>query len=238
LLGKPGDWPDRLIFSHWNGSVSVRSQQYRLDAAGRLYDLAKDPGQEQDLSRDRPEAAAKLAEAVARWKRDVLAELPAKDDRPFPVGHRTFPATTLPARDGVPHGNVRRSATAPNCSYFTHWTSVDDRITWDIEVATTGRYEAVLYYTCAAVDVGSTVELSFSGSKLEGKVSEAHDPVPYGATNDRVPRVGESLMKDFQPLRLGVITLEKGRGSLTLRAVRVANKQVMDVRSVALTLLP
>jgi arylsulfatase A-like enzyme len=238
LLGKSRDWPDRMIFNHWNGSVSVRSQQYRLDAAGKLYDLTRDPGQEHDLSRDRPETAAKLAEAVARWKRDVLAELPAKDDRPFPVGYRTFPATTLPTRDGVPHGNLRRSATAPNCSYFTHWTSSDDRMTWDIEVATTGRYEAVLYYTCPAADVGSTVELSFAGSKLEGKVSPAHDPAPYGSANDRVPRAGESYMKDFQPLRLGTITLEKGRGSLTLRAVRVAGKQVMDLRSVGLTLLP
>jgi hypothetical protein len=239
LLGKAGDWPDRMIFSHWNGSVSVRTQQYRLDAAGKLYDLTKDPGQEQDLSRDRPEVAKKLADAVARWKQDVLAELPEKekDDRPFPVGYRELPITTLPARDGVPHGNVKRSARAPNCSFFTNWTSPEDRITWDVEVATAGRYEAVVYYTCPAADVGSTVALSFKGSTLEGKVTEAHDPPLYGEANDRVPRAGESYMKDFKPLRLGVMPLEQGRGALTLRAVRVPGKQVMDVRSVVLTLL-
>src|SRR5262249_6322565 len=155
----------------------------------------KDPGQERDLSRDRPEVAARLGEAVARWKREVLAELPKKDDRPFPVGHRAFPVTTLPARDGMPHGNVRRSARAPNCSYFTNWIPPEARLPWAVGVAAAGRYEAVVYYPCPAADVGSTVALSFGGSALEGKVAEAHDPPPYGADHDRVPRAGESYMK-------------------------------------------
>jgi len=51
-----------------------------------------------------------------------------------------------------------------------------------------------------------------------------------------VPRDGESFVKDFKPLRLGVMTLEKGRGQLTLRALQVPGKQVMDVRAVVLTL--
>ncbi|MBX6314205.1 MAG: arylsulfatase [Isosphaeraceae bacterium] len=238
LLGntEAADWPDRMIFSHWNGRVSVRTQQYRLDASGRLYDLTRDPGQERDIAQDRPEVATRLAEAVERWKRELLPGL-KDDDRPFPVGYREFPITHLPARDGVPHGNIRRSAKAPNCSFFTQWTSTDDRITWDIEVATSGRYEVVLYYTCAAADVGSTLELSFLGRQLRGRVVEAHDPPLRGAEHDRVPRAGESYVKDFRPLRLGVLELPRGRGSLSLRAVEIPGRQVIDLRSVALTLL-
>jgi arylsulfatase A-like enzyme len=235
LLGRGGPWPERMIFSHWNGAVSVRTQQYRLDAAGRLYDLTRDPGQQSDLTKDEPETAAHLAEAVARWKREVLAGL-KKEDRPFPVGHRAFPTTPLPARDGVPHGHVRRSAKAPNCSFFTNWTSPDDRITWDIDVATAGRYDVVVHYTCAPKDVGSRVEVSFQGERLAAVVAEAHDPPLRGAEHDRVPRQGESYVKDFRPLHLGVLTLKPGRGLLTLRAVRVPGKQVMDVRGVVLTL--
>ena len=137
----------------------------------------------------------------------------------------------------MPHGNVRRSASAPNCSFFTNWTSTDDRITWDIEVATSGRYEAEVYYTCAADDVGSTVELSFNGGRIQGKVTEAHDPPLRGADNDRVPRGGESYVKDFKPLRLGDPALEKGRGPLTLRALEIPGKKVVDVRWVVLTLV-
>jgi hypothetical protein len=120
--------------------------------------------------------------------------------------------------------------------YDRYLTSTDDRITWDVEVATSGRYEVVLYYTCNAADIGSTIELSLNGSRLQGRVSEANDPPLQGAEHDRVPRVGESYMKDFKPLRLGVLTLEKGRGPLTLRAVEVSGKQVIDLRCVVLTL--
>ena len=61
LRGDPNTaWPDRRIFSHWNGKVSVRSQQYRLDASGRLYDMTVDPGQKKDIANDRPEVAAQL----------------------------------------------------------------------------------------------------------------------------------------------------------------------------------
>jgi arylsulfatase A-like enzyme len=235
LLGRGGPWNERMIFSHWNGSVSVRTQQYRLDAAGKLYDMTKDPGQQRDITKEEPDVAARLSDAVARWKRDVLSEL-KKEERAFSVGYAEFPLTRLPARDGVPHGNVRRSAKAPNCSFFTNWTAPDDRITWDIDVATTGRYEALVYYTCPKEDVGSTVEMSFKDSRLSAKVTDAHDPPLVGAEHDRVPRDGESLVKDFKPLRLGVMTLEKGRGLLTLRALEIPGKRVMDVRAVVLTL--
>jgi hypothetical protein len=154
------------------------------------------------------------------------------------VGYKQFPITHLPARDGVPHGNIKRSAQAPNCSFFQNWKSVDDSITWDVEVATAGRYEAVVLYTCRKEDVGSKVEVSFNGSRTSAKVSEAHDPPLLGAENDRVFRKGESYVKDFKPLKLGQLDLKPGRGSLSLRATDVPGKQVMDVRGVTLTLMP
>jgi hypothetical protein len=225
-----------MIFSHWGGRVSVRTQRHRLDASGHLHDMVRDPGQARNVSGEQPEVAERLSAAVGRWRKELLPGL-TDDKRPFPVGYREFPIAWLPARDGVPHGGVRRSASAPNCSFFTHWTSPDDRITWDVEVATSGRYEAVLYYTCATEDVGSTIEMSFNGSSLRGTVSETHDPPLHGREHDRVPRKGESYVKDFKPLRLGVVPLEKGRGLLSLRAVEVPGKGVIDLRAVALTLV-
>ncbi|WP_165232741.1 arylsulfatase [Aquisphaera insulae] len=229
-------WPDRRIFSHWNGKVSVRTQQYRLDASGRLYDMTADPGQEEDVAAERPEVAAQLKDAVARWSRDLLTGL-RQDSRPFPVGYRAFPITWLPARDGVPHGRIKRSAGAPNCSYFTNWTSKDDFITWDVEIATDGRYEAEVYYTASPEDVGATLELSLGDRRVLARVGEAFDPSPRGAEHDRVRRNGESYVKDFRPLKLGVLDLAKGRGFLTLRATDVPGPRVIDVRTVVLTLV-
>jgi hypothetical protein len=236
LLANGESWPDRMIFSHQNGRVSVRTQRYRLDHTGKLFDMKADPGQNHDFSKDRPRAAERLSKAVARWKEEVLSGYP-KDDRPFTVGYTEFPVTFLPARDGVAHGDVRRSAKAPNCSYFTGWRSKDDRITWDIDVANSGDFEAVVYYTCAAKDVGSTVELSLGESQVRAKVTQAHDPPLVGAEFDRYDRGSESFVKDFRPLGFGTLRLEKGRGRLTLRALEVPGGQVMDVRAVRLTLL-
>ena len=236
LLGAAGDWPRRMIFSHWKGRVSVRTQQHRLDSAGKLFDMTADPGQSRDVTGKHPDEAARLAKAVGQWKAELLPDL-AKDDRGFPVGYAAFPITHLPARDGVAHGNVRRSAKAPNCSFFTNWTSKTDRITWDVDVAATGRYEAVVYYTCPKQDVGSLFALSLGDSCIEGKITEAHDPPLVGESDDRSSRGSESYVKDFKPLRLGVVPLKKGRGDLMLRALDIPGKQVMDVRYVVLTLL-
>jgi hypothetical protein len=133
---------------------------------------------------------------------------------------------------------VQRSDTAPNCSFFTNWTSPDDRITWDVEVGKSGRYEAVVYYTCAAANVGSTVELSLGEARIQTKIAEAHDAPLYGKEHDRVERRAESFMKDFKPLTLGTFDLKSGRGQLALRALNVAGKQVMDVRYVVLNRQP
>ena len=43
LVGEKVNWPDRMIFSLQNTKISVRTQQYRLDQAGQLFDMVADP---------------------------------------------------------------------------------------------------------------------------------------------------------------------------------------------------
>jgi hypothetical protein len=231
LLGK-ADWPDRMIFSLQNKQASVRTQQYRLHASGQLFDIQADPGQEKDIASEKPEVTKRLSQALENWSKEVLPSV-GVDDRPFTVGYSR--TTLLPARDGVPSGNVKRSARPPNSSFFTNWKSKEDRITWDIEVGQTADYDANVYYTCAPEDVGSTIELSFHDARVQGKVGKANNPPLIGEAFDRVPRI-ESYVKDFKPLPIGAIRLEKGRGTLTLRALEIAGKQVADVRYIALTI--
>jgi arylsulfatase A-like enzyme len=231
-------WPDRTLVQRWAGKLSLRTQQYRLDAAGKLFDMVADPEQQIDIANQQPQVAARLRAAAARWRQEFEAELAGPDQstadqRPFTVGYAAV--TPLPARDGVGHGKIQRSAGAPNCSYFTNWTSKDDRITWDVEVGEAGKYEATVYYTCPEEDVGSVVELSLGTSRIEAKIERAHDPPATGAEHDRVPRKGESYVKDFQPLMLGTFDLSAGRGELTLKALSIPGRQVMEVRYVVLT---
>jgi hypothetical protein len=225
-----------MLFAHWNNAVSVRTQRFRLDHAGKLFDMVADPGQHHDVSKEHPETAVQLSKAVKEWRQELLKDIVR--DRPFTVGYREFPTTCLPARDGVPHGKIRRSAGAPNCSFFTNWIDPKDTITWNIDVHTPGRYEAIVYYTCPAEDIGSTIELSFQDVRVSATVQQPHDPPLHGAEHDRFPRQSESLVKDFAPLSMGTFELPAGTGSLTLGASSMPGKQVMDVRAVVLNLIP
>lgn len=249
LLKQNTDWADRMIFSTWAGRVSVRTQQHRLDDQGKLFDMVADPGQTTPVNNRDSEIASRLTAAVTAWRQEVLvgATKPkgqakaaggnAVDPRPLTVGYREFPITMLPARDGEPRGSVKRSSGAPNCSYFVDWTSKDDRMVWLLDVHTTGRYEVTIDYTCPEADVGSLIELSYRDSRLTGRVAPGWNP-PLYTNQDTLPRPhGESQMKEFRPLKLGTVSLEKGEGPLTLRALEIPGKSVMDVRRVTLTLL-
>ncbi len=243
LLGEPIDWPDRKIFTTWAGRTSVRTQQHRMDQAGRLFDMLADPGQTKDIAKAEPEVAVRLRQAVQQWQKEMGIGKPltpeqrrAVDPRPFDVGYPEFPITMLPARDGQPRGGVQRSAPAPNSSYFVDWTSLDDRLVWNVRVQTAGDYRVVIDYTCPVPDAGSLVELSFGDRRLTGRVEPGWDP-PLYTNQDTLPRPpAESQMKEFRPLDLGTIPLESGTGELTLRALEIPGRYVMDVRRLTLTL--
>jgi arylsulfatase A-like enzyme len=224
---------DRVLFSHWGGRVSAVDEQFRLDQTGKLYDLRNDPRQTTNVANEFPRDKDRLAAAVEAWKRDVLSELEAEDTRPLIVGHPDRDVTFLPAADGRPHGKVKWSSQHPNSSYFTNWKSTDDRITWDVEVATTGDYTIDAFYTCPDGQIGSTVVLRFKDYRIMTQVEDPHDPPLIGAERDRVPR-GESYTKEFRPQMLGTIRLEKGRGQIVLHALDVSDKVVMDLQMLKL----
>ena len=233
LVGTGGEWPDRMIFTLANRNrVTVRTQQYRLGPDGQLFDMAVDPEQRSNIAAQKPELAAKLRQAASAWG-DEMFPLVGPDDRPYPVGHHK--TTMLPARDGVNHGKIERSSRHPNDSFFTNWTSTADSITWDVEVGRAADYSVEIYYTCPAADVGSSIEVSFLGASVKGKVSQPNDPPLAGKESDRVERT-ESYVKDFKPLRLGNISLKRGRGLLTLKATDIPGKQVADLRHLVLRL--
>ena len=241
LLGSPAPtktaWADRSIFSHWRGRVSVRTQAHRLDHQGRLYDMQADPGQRRDISGAHPQLAGRLRADVAKWKREVLGELDSKRLRPFTLGHPGSEWTQLPARDGRPAGTITRSNRFPNCSYFTNWTSTDDRVSWPVDVLADGRFEVTLHYAVSKADVGATIELSRGETRLTATISRPHEVPIRGGEHDRVPRQ-ESYVKDFRPLRMGVIELSRGRGDLVLRATGIPGSQAMEFRLLMLRRLP
>jgi arylsulfatase A-like enzyme len=235
LLGEKEPSSDRMLFSYWNRKLSVRTQRLRFDHDGRLYDMVSDPGQLTDVASQYPAETEKMRNVSNDWKSEMLTGL-YDDTRPFVIGHPAAKHTQIPARDGEGHGNIKRSNKFPNDSFFSNWIDPGDRITWNCEVGRTGTYQVEVYYTCPEADIGSTVELSFNGSRLVGKITEAHNPPLAGMEHDRVVR-RESYVKDFRAMTLGTIHLEEGKGTLGFRALEIPASQVMDFRLLFLTRL-
>lgn len=237
LLASGPEPGERLIFSHWAGKVSVRSQSHRLDDRGRLYDMTTDPGQTKDISDAAPETKKALTDAVANWRKDVLIGLAGVDRRPFTVGYRELPTTHLPARDARFSGNIKRSAGAPNCSFLTNWRSEEDMIYWPVEIHEAGNYEMQFHHTIARENLGATIEILMNNEKVaEFELKSEFNPPLRGMENDRVPRGSESYVKDFQPLKVGPIRLPAGTGDLKIRAKTIHGGTVADLRGISLKL--
>lgn len=233
LNGNSSTWPERILYSSWRNKTSARTQRFRLDDAGALYDIENDRGQRHNVADKFQDAATSLRHALESHRQLMAEHLELFKDRPFSVGYAR--ATTLPARDGVPHGNIERSAKAPNNSFFKNWTSETDAITWSVEIHETADYEITVYYTCAEKNVGARIHLSMDNTtaSTEAKVTEAFNPPLYDKSKERVPE-SHYFVKDFKPLNLGTLPLKQGTGALRLTASKIVGDEAIDVHSIEL----
>ena len=223
------DWQERYIYNYWRGRLSLRSQNFRLDNENNLYNMNDDPNQLNNVSKTYKEIFEVMKKAKIEWKKELLANINLKDKRAFIIGHPELKNTQIPARDAKANGLIKRSNYYPNCSYMTNWVNIEDTITWNAEVAEDGKFEVIIYYTCKKDALGSEIELSFSDSSVSKKITKFYDPKEYGEENDRSPRI-ESYVKDFIPLKMGVIDLKKGKGTLMLKGLKMTGKELLDFR--------
>ena len=235
---------DRLIFSHWRSRVSVRSQRFRLDHKGHLFDMISDPMQLQRVEEQYPTITSNLKQAVDEFKSNsmtiiavdehetsssYLQILSQMDDRPITICDPNFEWTQLPARDAISYGNIIRSNRYTNCSYFLNWTGTEDKIAWNVEALSSGKYEVQIYYTCKPENVGCKLELQFKNTTLSKVVDEPHNPIAFGKDDDRVLRI-ESYVKNFKPLNLGTIDIKKGKGELSLKIPEIPGNEGIELR--------
>jgi hypothetical protein len=196
----------------------MRQDQYLLDPDNALFDLVKDPTQQNDLSKSEPNKLASMAGDVKQWRETVMRS--AQANRPFLIGHIERPIALLPAQDGKGKGpSVKRSDTAPNCSFFTNIRSNEDVLFWDVEFLQPGSYSVWIHYTASETAVGKKLKLSFAGNETVGSIESAYDSPLRGDKNDRVTRKSESLMKDFKASKLGAFSPSAKRGLCELRLI-------------------
>ncbi len=234
LRGEESTDKDRLIFSAWNGNASLRSQRYRMQKRGPIYDIQSDPRETDDLREKQPVLAKRLDNVMERFITELEPrKSDAQEDRPITVGHPDAKTDQLPARDAEPRGGVVRSCRHPNCSFMEHWVDTKGEIVWDVEVLSEGDHEVTMYYACKNGSEGSVIQLSLGEEKLQVTISEPHDVPLTGMENDRDLRT-ESYVKDWREMKIGTLHLTPGRKALTLKAITVPGDEVAEMRMLML----
>jgi hypothetical protein len=224
---------DRILPSYWSGKTSIRSARFRLASDQKLYDMQNDPDQTTDVSKEHPDDYKKLLAWRNEWIGTVLNELPARDTRPFPIGHPKMELTILPSSEATGKGNVIRSNKYPNSSFFLNWTNSEDEISWPVSVQESGTFEIDVYYACSEANVGSEIRIEFEENSLIGSLLVSNEKPLIGMENDRVLRI-ESYTKEFLPVKLGRIELKKGEGELKLKVSSLKKEGDLEISSITL----
>ncbi len=242
LEGKTTNWPERMLYTHWGRRGSVRTQRWRATIGGnkscRLYDMIAEPSQKKDVAKQYPHVAKELLAAYENWFRDVTKD--GFKSIPIPIGYEQQPEVILHGHEAFLEPNNRQGISYVGRSgwandWITNWTSTAAYPFWEIEVVRPGRYEITLMYICPKQDVGAKLRVEIGGKTLEGVIGKAHNP-DHIHSPDRVARI-EVFEKVWAPLKLGTVTLQKGRTRFCVKALTKPGRIVMDLKAVHISCL-
>lgn len=241
MTGEPSDWPARSLFTfRRTGELgAVRTQRWRAakDRRGwELYDMQADPGQKVNLAKQRPKL---LAEFQAAYEKK-LAEVSAGgfDPLPIPVGYAERPLTRLRGHEAFFHPEVKQGISYYGergwaNDWIANWTDIDAYPFWPVQVNADGQYEISLMYCCPADSVGAKLQVEIGGQRLEGRITEAHDPPPPPLL-DRIAKK-ESFDREWAELKLGQVKLSAGETKLVIRAISKPGRVVGDFKAAHVT---
>lgn len=214
-----GSWPDRILVTDsqrvmnpikWR-RTAVMTSRWRLINGEELYDIKRDPSQENDLAPTHPDVAARLKAFYEDW----WAELePTFQDVPaIYLGHERENPVRLTSHDWIADGTtpwnqslVRRALDTPSATGY-----------WNVKVVKAGEYEIRLRRWPEEVDAAIDAPLP-PGADVPGDS-------PFRAS----PGKGVPVVK--AAVRIGEVTalapVEPGAKDVTLRMTLPAGKTRM-----------
>jgi arylsulfatase A len=235
LAERPGKWPGRALFFHHERPAdpgnkfpgTVRTERFNLVNGENLYEIPVDPGETRDVAAEHPQETRRLRDAYERWFQSVLPPGGLRR-HPIPVGHAEENPAFLPAPEGYPHGGVKyKGGSGFAHDWFVNWTSLEDSMHWDVEVARAGRYEVSLRYLCPDGSTGSTVEVRAGERSASAAVKEATsmEPIPLR----HLTGGGGPGEMHWKTLRVGTLELARGEVKLEVRARSKPGPVVMEL---------
>lgn len=240
LTQKKKSLPEREIYSirSFDGTsqtypASVRTPQFRWvteKEGNRLYDMVNDPEQKEDIVGKFPELNRQFADKFNAWYKRATADLSEDSRIAVPIGYKEVNRVELQAPESRFTGNVRFfEGHGWANDWLTDWKSSADSIWWELDAVQSQQYEVYVKYTCNEQNVGSEFILSLNDQQFIAKVTEAHDPKPIYSP-DRIPRK-EAYEKVWKELKIGIINVPEGKQKVYLRAKKIANETVSDIKS-------
>jgi len=229
LTGSNTKWAERPLFTYYNGKGAVRTNQYRLtierDGRTRLYDMWADPSQLSDISQEQPDKTQEMYQLYWDWLADVN---PTDDNPPVEIGHPEQRVVDLPTTGGNLSGQLAyKNQHGWSYDWAVNWVSVDDSVTWDIEVVKEGNYGVFLQYLVPPGNEGATVTVKIDNQQLQKAIREAFVPEAYPSP-DNVDR-GRALEMAWQNFSWGTLQLKPGKYSLTVKATDIPQAQVGEL---------
>jgi alpha-L-fucosidase len=98
-----------------------------------------------------------------------------------------------------------------------NWNRVDSGVDWSVRLATPARYRVALNYATASTEQTGAFEIAFGNQKVAGRVQPTATPTTF-VTHD-----------------LGVVLLDAGELTVSVRAKEIAGGELMRLRRVELT---
>lgn len=222
-------WPERNLFSFYNGKGAIRNNSHRLtvsrDDKVALYDMLADPAQLTDLSGKLPDKKNALYQKYQTWLAEVNKESTVP---PIHLGHPEQPVVMLPTAGGNLSGALKyKNKNGYAFDWATNWVSAEDEFSWEVQVVNDGIYEIYAQHLLPPGSEGAQVLLEISDQKVRQTIKSPYIPDPY-PNPDQVDRgrLPEMKWKDFH---WGNVKLRKGNYQVRLRATKIPGESAGEL---------
>ncbi len=236
LTGEKKKLYDDIYGAYKNFQRMVRTEQYKLIRYPRakevqLFDIAADPFETKDLAED-PKFAAVVADMdkrLAVWMKRAGDKLDMANPGPDQTWGKKKSAkpkgkpgkVNKPGKDGVIVCGPETAACVgmvyqSDKSNIGGWNDPKGKAVWTISVPKTGEYAVMLRYGAGQPGRGFNVT--------------AHKDGVQGTT----VKTGKS-MRDPKAFKLGTVTLEKGKQTITVSANAFKGGAIMNIYGLTLT---
>ncbi len=183
-----------------------------------LYDLDLDIGETNNLAATMPDKVIEMARGLREWQGSVKAQWPVQNpeyENP-PVQPLAAGNILLHSRDAVVHGEKLFYEPQPFKNTLGYWVVQEDWAHWDFVVTEPGTYRVMALQGCGTNSGGAEVEFGFEDQNVMMIVEDT------------------GHFQNFVERDLGVVELNEGEQTLTLKAKTKPGVAIMDLREVRL----